>query len=130
METFSSFYLVWNKSTGFTKHPHQTVESAEKEAERIAILPGNENKAVYVLKPVLRKINNPTPNIQTFLPGDKYAELLERIKVVKKDGTEPVPRLKKCPVCENDNCSHNTWCCDSCYAKPEILNFINTHKCE
>jgi hypothetical protein len=124
VETFSTFYLVWNKSTGFTKHPHQTIESAEKEAERIASLPGNENKKVYVLKPVLRKINNPTPHMQTSVPEDKYSKLLERIEVVKKTGQDNVPRLENCPVCGNSGCEHNTWCCNSCYGDTEIRNFI------
>ena len=30
------FFLVWNPSSGQTKHRHKTVEDAEKEANRLA----------------------------------------------------------------------------------------------
>ena len=30
------FFLVWNPSTGYTKHRHKTPELAEKEAQRLA----------------------------------------------------------------------------------------------
>ncbi|MFW9991945.1 MAG: hypothetical protein ACFFD4_07775 [Candidatus Odinarchaeota archaeon] len=50
--TPQKFWMVWLANSPNTKHRHPTQQLAEKEADRIARLPENLGKKVYVLEAI------------------------------------------------------------------------------
>jgi hypothetical protein len=55
------FWMVWLKDSPTTKKRHPTKEKAQQEANRIALLPENLGKKVYVLEAIDYRIVNLAP---------------------------------------------------------------------
>jgi len=46
------FWMIWVQATPKTNHRHPTYEQARQEADRLAMLPENYGKNVYILQAV------------------------------------------------------------------------------
>jgi len=55
------FWMVWLHDSPTTEHRHPTRESAELEADRIARLPENIGRKVYVLEALDYRFSEATP---------------------------------------------------------------------
>lgn len=64
------FWMVWVHDTPTTKHRHPTLQIALQEADRLARLPENIGKKVYVLEALDYRYVEPTPLKRIFL-GDR-----------------------------------------------------------
>ncbi len=62
--TPQKFWLVWLDATPTTKHRHPTYETARGEADRIAMMPENKGRKVYVLEALDWRCNDGMPKVE------------------------------------------------------------------
>ena len=58
------FWMVWLEASPTTKHRHMTYEIARGEADRIAMLPENKGRKVYVLEALDWRCNDGMPKVE------------------------------------------------------------------
>jgi hypothetical protein len=58
------FWLVWVHDTPTTKHRHQSYAAARVEADRIAMLPENFGRKVYILEAINWRCNDGLPVVK------------------------------------------------------------------
>jgi hypothetical protein len=57
------FWMVWVHDTPTTKHRHPSYETARAEADRVAMLPHNIGKKVYILEALDWRCNDGMPKV-------------------------------------------------------------------
>jgi hypothetical protein len=58
------FFMVWVHDTPTTKHRHPSYEAARAEADRIAMLPMNRGRKVYILEALDWRCNDGMPKVE------------------------------------------------------------------
>jgi len=58
------FWMVWLEASPTTKHRHTTYEAARWEADRIAMLPDNKGRKVYILEALDWRCNDGLPVVE------------------------------------------------------------------
>ena len=62
--TPQKFWMCWLEASPLTKHRHPTYEIARGEADRIAMMPENKGRKVYVLEALDWRCNDGMPKVE------------------------------------------------------------------